>query len=403
MLTEHPAPSAPASPLASSNRVPGSDRPRSAARSRQARFAGLTLALLAALLSGGAWASERVSVPDLPARTGVPAELAEEFSSRLRDELVASGVSAQAAPLITPGIAGSLEVEFTRLVAELEGSRYAVSGELVARPGTAGEPFAVNLLVVDAVQGRSSDVLSLPLAVATVTRVAADAAALVQAFVGAAADLPPGDAALFVSTEPRSAEVRVDGVPVGLSGQLDVIALMPGRYELEVRKDGYLPEQRTVELRSHDTRFVHVVLTELAGGSIRVTSEPVGDVLLDGEFAGTTPVTLTTLPGLHEVLIERPGFLPASFSVSVRNFRVHRVDATLEPSAPTLLVWSRGEPGLVVVNGVLRREGYAPVEVGLVELERLRGGGTRSALLAVPEEGVYWLDLETLDISPMVR
>ncbi len=370
------------------------------ARSRRARLVLLLLAL--ALVLGIGWAGERVAVPSFPARTGVPEELAASFVDLLRSELEARGLDVLAAPLITPGIAGSLEVEFTRLVAELERSRYALSGELVARPGTSAEPFAVNVLVVDVTQGRSSDVVSRPLAFASVPRVANEVAVLVHEFVAAAVDLPVGDAALFVSTEPRLAEVRIDGVPVGVSGSLDVLALRPGRYELEVRKDGYLPEVRTVDVRSDDTRFVHVVLTELAGGSIRVTSQPPADVVLDGTTMGITPVTLTSLPGVREVRIERPGFEPVSFSVSVRNFRVHRLDAVLVPSAPTLLIWSRDADGLLVVDGVLRRDGYAPVEVGLVELERVRAGQTQRVLRAVAEPGVYVLDLESMELAPLV-
>ena len=372
------------------------------AAGRLVRWLRPALALALMLVLGAAVANDQVAVPSFPARAGVPAELAARFDASLRAELLARGVSAVPAPLITAGIAGSLEVEFTRLVAQLEGSRYALSGELVARPGAEAEPFAVNLLVVDAVQGRSSDVVSRPLAVSTLARVAAELAVLVRDFIDTAPELPSGDAALFVSTVPREAEVRVDGVPVGISGRLDVISLEPGRYELEVRKDGYLPELRAVDLRAHDTRFVHVVLTEVAGGSIRVASVPAGDVLLDGVAMGTTPVTLTSLPGVREVRIERPGFESATFSVSVRNFRVHRVDAVLAPQAETMLVWSRDAGGLVVIDGVLRRHGYAEVPVGLVEIERVRAGSTQRVLRAVPDAGLYLLDLESLELTPFV-
>ncbi len=358
--------------------------------------------VLLALLLGTAWAADRVAVPTFPARAGVPVDLGERFSEALRSELSEAGISVAAAPLITPGIAGSLEVEFVRLIAELEGARYALSGEVVARPGVPGAPFAVNVLIVDSVQGRSSDVLSQSLAIATLPRVATEMAALVLRFVDAAPELPGGDAALFVSTEPREAEVRIDGVPVGVSGVLDVISLQPGRYELEVRLDGYLPEVRTVDLRSRDTRFVHVVLTEVAGGSIRVTSVPDALVYLDGAYAGSSPVTLTSLPGDRAVRVERPGFEGVSFSVGVRNFRVHRIDAVLEPLSPTMLVWSLDAPGSVIVGGVLQRHGYAPVEVGLVSIERIRDGAVQRVLRAVPARGVYRLDLDTLEIAPLV-
>ncbi len=370
--------------------------PSGAAR-RRGRVWGLPLLL--ALLLGAASAADLVAVPSFPARSGVPAEVAASFNGLLRAELLARGVRVASAPLITAGIAGSLEVDFTQLVAELEGSRYALSGELIARPGADAEPYAVNVLIVDVVQGRNSDVVSRPLAVATVERVAAEIAALVYSFIETAPELPSGDAALFVSTEPREAEVRVDGVPVGVSGRLDVITLEPGRYELEVRKDGYLPEVRSVELRSNDTRFVHVVLTEMAGGSIRVASVPPAQVFLGGDAMGETPLTVTSLPGVREVRIERPGFEPATFSVSVRNFRVHRVDAVLVPIAPATIAWSRDPGGLVVVDRVLRREGFAGVEAGLVEIVRVREGNIERVVRPVSEPGVYWLDLDTLEIE----
>jgi len=361
----------------------------------------LVVALLWLGLASAAWAGNRVAIPDIPARTGVPTELAERFVALLRSELRALGLPVEEAPLITAGIAGSLEPDFARLIAELESVRFALSGELVARPGAAAEPYAVNVMVVDAIQGRSTDVVSRPLALATLPRVAAEVAALIDRFVGGARELPSGDAGLFVSTEPRAAEVRIDGVPVGISGVLDVLNLVPGRYELEVRRDGFLPEVRTIELRSNDTRFVHVVLTEVAGGSIRVTSRPAAVVYLDDMPMGTTPLTLTSLPGVRDLRIERPGFEPASFSVSVRDFRVHRVDAMLEPESATTLVWPLGASGSVVIDGVLRRDGYAAVQVGLVTIERARAGVTLRVLRAVPGPGVYWLDLDTLDITPL--
>lgn len=361
----------------------------------------VVVALLVALALGTVLAGNRIAVPGLPARPGVPVEVAERFVEQLRDALRERGLEVEEAPLITAGIAGSLEPDFALLIAELESVRFAVSGELVARPGAAVEPYAINLMGVDAVQARSTDVLSRPLALATLPRVVAEVAAFIEQFVAGARELPRGDAALFVSTEPRSAEVFVDGVRVGISGVLDLIQLEPGRYELEVRRDGYLPELRTVELRTGDTRFVHVVLTEVAGGSIRVTSLPAARVYLDGVLMGTTPATLTSLPGQRVVRIERPGFESAEFSVSVRDFRVHRVDAVLTPLAPTVLVWPLGSSGAIVIDGVLRRDGYAAVDVGLVTIERARAGRTQRVLRAVPAPGVYLLDLETLDLTTL--
>lgn len=364
----------------------------------------MTVALLlaAAWLPGSAWAADVVAVPDLPPRPGVPADVAERLVEAFRAALVEAGLQVTSAPVVTPGIAGSLEVEFTRLIAVLEGTRYAVSGEVVARPGAGGEPYAVNLLAVDVVQDRTSDLLSRPLAMATVPRVAVELAGLVRAFVAASPELPLGDAGLFISSEPREAEVRLDGVLLGVTGRLDVLSLAPGRYELEVRKDGYLPEVRSVELRAHDTRFVHVVLTEVTGGSIRVTSTPAAEVWLDGEAVGRTPLMLPSLPGVRTVRLERAGFEAQEVSVEVRNFRISRVPVVLEPRFETMIVWEASAPGLVLVDGVLRRDGYAEVSVGLIRIELRDVDGTRSFLRAVPGPGVYRLDRANGQLEPLV-
>ena len=52
-------------------------------------------------------------------------------------KLVEAGHEVRPGELITPGIAGSLEPEFTLLIGEIDGSAYAVSGEVAA----AGDDF----------------------------------------------------------------------------------------------------------------------------------------------------------------------------------------------------------------------------------------------------------------------
>lgn len=348
-----------------------------------------------------ALAADRIAVPDLPARPGVPPEVADQLTASLRAALADRGLPVSTAAVVTPGIAGSLEVGFTRLIAELEGTRFAVSGEIVARAGAAGEPFAVHILAVDVAQHRASDLLTRPLALGTVPRVAEELAGLLVDFVRSAPELPAGDAGLFVSSEPRDAEVRVDGVPLGATGRLEVITLAAGRYELEVRKEGYLPEVRVVDLQSGRTSFQHVVLTEVTGGSIRVVSKPVADVYVDGERIGRSPLMVPSLPGVRTVRLERPGFEPSELTVQVRNFWVSRAEAALVPIHPVMLVWDPERTGLVVVDGALYRDGFAEVAVGLVRIELRTAFGTRSFLRAIPGPGVFALDLDTGDVVPI--
>lgn len=353
---------------------------------------------VAALWLLWAWASpafaEGFAVPSFPPRGDVPEAVAESFMAALRGELAERGVRVSDAPLVTAGIAGSLEPAFGELVARLEGTRYAVLGEFLRRD-TADGPYAVDFVMVDAVGGRSSDLVSRAFGLATQDAVAGEVAAILLAFTVPEAVLPPGDAGLFISTAPSGAEVRVDGTVVGVSGALDLLQLRPGRYEVEVRLAGYLPEVRSLELRGGDTRFLHVVLTEIVGGSVQVLAFPEAEVWSEGRFVGATPTIFTALPGDVEVEVRRPGFLTRRFTVPVRGFRVTRVEAELEPLGQPMIVWSMAERARVLVDAELHDEGYALVGAGLRTIEVLQAGEVRRWLRALPEEGVFELDLRT--------
>src|SRR5690606_28483130 len=131
------------------------------------------------------------------------------------------------------------EPELATLIAELDSARYAVSGEIARLAAPALEPYAINLIVVDADFARATDLISAALDPNTPEVAAAQLAAMVAAFTTAKVELPRGDSGLFVSSEPGDAQVFVDGVSLGRTSQLDVAMLVPGRYQLEVRKEGF--------------------------------------------------------------------------------------------------------------------------------------------------------------------
>lgn len=352
------------------------------------------LAVLFVAFSASPARAEGMAVPSFPAREGVADEVADRFMEALRRALVKEGLRVNDAPIVTPGIAGSLEIGFAELVAQLARTRYAVLGQVVLRE-TADGPYAVDLIAVDAVQGRSTDLGSRAFDLATLEAAAGDLAVSLAAFAAPVAELPPGDADLFVTSRPSGAEVRINGVLVGLTGSLDPFSLQPGRFEVELRLEGYLPEVRSLDLRSGDFRFLRMELTEISGGSLLVASRPSAEVWLNGELVGTTPANLPASPGEHVVELRRPGFVSRSQVVLVRLFRATRVDAQLEPLGETMIVWTQ-QPGVrVLVDGTLMGGGYAVVQPGLRTIEVTRGGRVYPWLRALPEKGIYELDLET--------
>ena len=348
-----------------------------------------------------AFGQAQITVPTFGVRGDVPEDVVQSAMTALRERIGAeTGFQVSKGELITPGIAGSLEPEFTELIAEVDGTRYAVSGEVGVHLAVPGE-YALTMIVVDAEEGRSTDLLSATFSPATVGIAASELAAQVAEFTQRSTALPVGSAALFVSSEPRDAQVFIDGVPVGRTVDLEV-RLEPGRYHLEVRKEGFLPEMRTVELRADAYELVHVILTAIAGGSIQVTTEPNARIYLDGAFVGTSPATFSALPGSHTLRLERDGFHTRVFTIPVRNYRVTRVRDTLEPRTPLLVFWPERREHLVYIDGELQPGGYAQgLEPGLATIELRRGSETLRVIRAIPERGVYRLDLQTAELVPL--
>lgn len=373
--------------------LPRQDRSRPAAVTRSPYLSGVVVAIL--MLTSAAFA--QISAPAFGTRGEVESDLVASFMLAFRSAVsAATGIEVRNGDLITPGIAGSLEPEFAKLIAELDAARFAVSGEIARLEGAVTDPYTVNLIVVDADMDRSTDLISAPLSAASVTETAAALAAEVASFTAALVELPRGDAGLFVSSEPGDAQIFVDGVSLGRTTRLDVAMLQPGRYRLEVRKEGFLPEVRMIELRSNDTSMLHVILTPIAGGSIQLASTPRARVLLDGESVGTTPMTVAASPGLHTVTLQRDGFVDEVREVLVRNFRVTRLTASLLPASEPLVYWDEEREWLVFIDGVLQPTGHAiGIVPGLRSFELRRGSEVRTYLRAVPEEGAYRLDLET--------
>lgn len=359
------------------------------------------VALAACLVAGSAAA--QITVPTLGTRGDVPASLVETVTAGLRAALAESGLEVRPGELITAGIAGSLEPEFTRLIAEVDGSRYAVSGEVSVAGEGAASPYLVNAIAVEAGSERTTDLISLPLNLDDGVRVGALLATEIAVFARPLAQLPAGSASLFVSSEPRGARLTVESVPVGATPDVGPLMLAPGRYRLELRIDGFLPETRSVELREGETSFVHVVMTAITGGSIRVQAVPEARVRLDGVPVGTTPLTLPARSGRHEVTLERDGFLPEVVEVPVRTYRVTRVDTRLTPRADPLLFWPETRGTLVRIDGRLQPGGWAEsLEPGLRRIELIAPGGRVEVLRAVPETGVFTLDLESGTLVPFL-
>ena len=354
----------------------------------------LFLVVCLACLGSLAWA--QFVVPAFSTRGQVDELFLEAFMTQFRAELaVAETASVDKGEIFTAGIAGSLNADLTSLMADTMGLRYAISGEISEDDRLVDKaPFSVRILVVDQELKRTSDIISVPLSETSLGETVSVLVKQIGSFTRAINQPVQGNAGLFVTSEPSGAEIRIDGVAVAETPLTDMLMFEPGIYEVELRKEGFKPVSRVVELDGNKERFERFVLTPVVGGSVQIRSYPNATVFLDGKDVGKTPLTVQALPGSHTIYLERTGFKPVAFDVRVENYRVNRVVQTLEPGTGTVLFWDTLPSQLIFIDAVLQTRDYVSDLASGTYLIEVREAGQKEAFeVQIIGEGVYELDL----------
>jgi hypothetical protein len=157
-------------------------------------------------------------------------------------------------------------------------------------------------------------------------------------------ELAPSDlrlAHLAVRSSLPDADVLVDGQRVGRTPLPGSLAVAPGHRVVEVRRSGYTPARREVTLDDGASGELAFDLSEDAAAATRpgqlalAVSEPDPDVTVDGRPRGAYRSPLSLPPGLHQVRVERAGFLAAERTVAVPEGSSAVARVTLVPTPDT--------------------------------------------------------------------
>jgi len=153
---------------------------------------------------------------------------------------------------------------------------------------------------------------------------------------------------LSVDSEPAGASVIVQGEEQGKTPAQ--LKLEPGTYKITLKKSGHFSREFEVTMAKGKQARISSsqAKLELKAGTINVfVDPPLGEVqvLLDGEYKGTAPVTLTNVPeGNHVLEIEKKGYHanPWSIYLSARetkevSFDIEKGPATRKKRAPKTL------------------------------------------------------------------
>lgn len=147
-----------------------------------------------------------------------------------------------------------------------------------------------------------------------------------------------------VESQPSQSEVVLDGKTLGLSPlQLNNVSV--GEHTLVLRKDNFQTLSEKIQVQASDTINVSRLLSPISENvssslnslevvkqaSLELLSEPEqAEVSIGGEYKGTTPLTIDSLPlGLYEIIIRKKQYYDEVVKVDISAEKRHQVSISL--------------------------------------------------------------------------
>ncbi|MFT5289709.1 MAG: sulfatase activating formylglycine-generating enzyme [Planctomycetota bacterium] len=197
---------------------------------------------------------------------------------------------------------------------------------------------------------------------------------------------------LDVESQPAGAEIRLQGRRVGVT-PLSGLELEPGRHELTVVAERYLPSVAPIEIEGMGVRQTLEVELKPGWGTLEIETVPPAAVAWLGDARlAPTPSHAEPMAGTHLLRIEKDGFKPYEQEVVIEAGQRKRLPLiALERIEGFLSVSSEPVGARVTINGEYR--GETPVRLTLASARdydvKLSTSGYKPASQAVrlePEE-----------------
>jgi hypothetical protein len=152
--------------------------------------------------------------------------------------------------------------------------------------------------------------------------------------------------AIYAQSSPAGAAIYLNGNFYGYS-PLTIPSLAPGAYSMKAVLTGYTPDNTLVNVYVGQTAPYYPVLQQSPQprqtGSLSVTSTPNNAmVYIDGNYYGTTPITVALYPGSHQVLLKYAGYNDYSTTTWITAGQTQSLPVTM----------STATSGTVVINSV---------------------------------------------------
>jgi hypothetical protein len=171
-----------------------------------------------------------------------------------------------------------------------------------------------------------------------------------------------------LATAVTRAQLFIDGKEQGTLPLNEPLGLPVGEHQVQVKRSGYAPFTKKVQLFAARVAEVEVKLQPIAG-VLSVTADVAGaEVFVDGLLVGTAPVVdLELAPKPIEVRVRHEGYESLSTRVSLVAGRDHSVAASLRPLAKV----TAGSAALsttpaAISSASIARQSDRPVDAALV-------------------------------------
>ena len=163
--------------------------------------------------------------------------------------------------------------------------------------------------------------------------------------------LQPAWAAITVLSQPKGAEIKIDGVVVGATPlQTDILQ---GQHELQLNKQGFKPVAFKHNVVAGTDVIIEDIQLQPVDGVLSLTSTPAGaSILLDGEFQGATPMNLSLIANIeHKLVLTKAGFAKKDLSITLKPEQERAIDVKLPAEYGTIFLNIRPTGARLEING----------------------------------------------------
>lgn len=166
--------------------------------------------------------------------------------------------------------------------------------------------------------------------------------------------LQPADGKLAVRTRPAGASVMVDKTFAGQS-PLDVALTADTPHLVQVSKAGYEEADRTVILRSEESKTLDITLTPQMGIINFVVQPADAELFVDGKPMGRVPAALRLVALEHLLDIKRKGYQPFQTRITPRPGFAQEINVVLaklssSPTTPPGIIRAKNGYELILVR-----------------------------------------------------